>query len=97
MLLGFISLLLTIGQVPISKICVPRKVASIMLPCNRKYVAGISSNDRRRKLLWDSIVEDEHLVWRRSLAGASSAADSCSNYGVRILIWVFFFVSIRTK
>ncbi|KAI3870021.1 hypothetical protein MKX03_002053 [Papaver bracteatum] len=33
MLLGFISLLLTIGQVPISKICIPLSVASTWHPC----------------------------------------------------------------
>ncbi|KAI3957450.1 hypothetical protein MKW98_003171 [Papaver atlanticum] len=33
MLLGFISLLLTIGQVPISKICIPQSVANTWHPC----------------------------------------------------------------
>ncbi|MCL7026760.1 hypothetical protein MKW94_024646 [Papaver nudicaule] len=36
MLLGFISLLLTIGQVPISKICIPRSVANTWHPCTKQ-------------------------------------------------------------
>ncbi|KAK9070496.1 hypothetical protein SSX86_010898 [Deinandra increscens subsp. villosa] len=34
MILGFISLLLTVGQQPISEICIPRKVARTWHPCN---------------------------------------------------------------
>ncbi|KAI3834025.1 hypothetical protein MKW92_053561 [Papaver armeniacum] len=36
MLLGFISLLLTIGQVPISKICIPQSVANTWHPCSKQ-------------------------------------------------------------
>ncbi|KAI3986204.1 hypothetical protein MKX01_004348 [Papaver californicum] len=36
MLLGFISLLLTIGQVPISKICIPQSVANTWHPCTKQ-------------------------------------------------------------
>ncbi|KAI3870020.1 hypothetical protein MKX03_002052 [Papaver bracteatum] len=34
MLLGFLSLLLTVGQGPISKICIPKSVAATWHPCN---------------------------------------------------------------
>ncbi|KVH16503.1 Mlo-related protein [Cynara cardunculus var. scolymus] len=36
MLLGFISLLLTVSQRTISKICIPSHLANYMLPCKRK-------------------------------------------------------------
>ncbi|XP_042506241.1 MLO-like protein 3 [Macadamia integrifolia] len=36
MLVGFISLILTTTQVPISNICIPIKVADTMLPCHKK-------------------------------------------------------------
>lgn len=79
MLLGFISLLLTIGQGPISRICVPAKVATIMLPCSRNYKERESvGKTNRRKLLW----HEREGALRRVLAGASTS-DSCSNYGVR--------------
>ncbi|XP_042455360.1 MLO protein homolog 1-like [Zingiber officinale] len=78
MLLGFISLLLTIGQGPISRICVPAKVATIMLPCSRNY-SQEGADAGRRKLLW----HEREGALRRVLAGAS-ASDSCSNYGDKV-------------
>lgn len=39
MLLGFISLLLTVSQRMISKICIPTHLANYMLPCKRKETA----------------------------------------------------------
>ena len=36
MLLGFISLLLTVGQGPISNICIPKAVGATFHPCNKK-------------------------------------------------------------
>ena len=36
MLLGFISLLLTVGQGPISNICISKKVGATWHPCNKK-------------------------------------------------------------
>lgn len=68
MILGFISLLLTIGQNYIAKICIPSKAADTMLPCSLKktHVEG----DRRR-LLWDDFFSDSGLE-RRVLAGAGN-------------------------
>ena len=51
MLLGFISLLITVGTKPISKICIPEKAANIMLPCKDYYKDNESKekgDDRRR-------------------------------------------------
>uniref|UniRef100_A0A0E0PY17 MLO-like protein n=1 Tax=Oryza rufipogon TaxID=4529 RepID=A0A0E0PY17_ORYRU len=54
MLLGFVSLLLTVAQAPISKICIPKSAANILLPCK----AG------------QDAIEEEAASGRRSLAGA---------------------------
>ncbi|KAL4313325.1 hypothetical protein GQ457_01G008390 [Hibiscus cannabinus] len=52
MLLGFISLLLTIGTYSIPAICIPEKIAYSMLPCKRKPVNGGEDGDKgKRKLL----------------------------------------------
>lgn len=48
MLMGVISLLLTAGQSPISKICVPEEIAYTMLPCE-KNVSGSSGSDNCSK------------------------------------------------
>lgn len=84
MLLGFISLLLTVGQDYISKICIPAKAATFMLPCRKEDGSGGGSSDNdddhRRKLL----SYDEEVIWRRVLAGA--VTDHCSKYKVRIII-----------
>ncbi|XP_040971460.1 MLO protein homolog 1 [Gossypium hirsutum] len=93
MLLGFISLLLTIGTYSIPAICIPEKIGYTMLPCKRKpgYAgdSGKDSNkggggggdeDRRRKLL--SYAED--MVWRRVLA-SSKGKDSCPKGKVALI------------
>lgn len=75
MLLGFISLLLTIGQAPISKICIPAKAGDIMLPCKKAYNVQKEDGDSRRLLSYQ-----EKVVWHRILAG--STVDNCSRYEV---------------
>ncbi|XP_068667568.1 MLO-like protein 6 [Aristolochia californica] len=103
MLLGFISLLLTVLQGPISEICIPERVANTWHPCKRK--AAETSTDRAtntsngdvspasdevigRKLLWSS---------RRILAEASSGTcrqgkvPLVSTYGIHQL-HIFIFV-----
>ncbi|KAM0946809.1 hypothetical protein DsansV1_C08g0079471 [Dioscorea sansibarensis] len=78
MLLGFISLLLTIGQVPISKICIPVKAANTFLPCKIEILSvdkNDDSNDKRRKLLW---LQDQHYFHR--ILAASSTTDYCSQF-----------------
>ena len=81
MLLGFISLLLTIGTRFIAKICIPAELGSTMLPCKRGYKDGggyggddgDDGGDGRRKLL--SYAEERIL--RRVLA-AQAGGDYCS-------------------
>ncbi|XP_065849090.1 MLO-like protein 13 isoform X2 [Euphorbia lathyris] len=62
MLLGFISLLLTVTQTTISRICIPPHLALHMLPCKREETERSSSHEnyfryavnRRRHLLSES-------------------------------------------
>uniref|UniRef100_A0A3Q7GT78 Uncharacterized protein n=1 Tax=Solanum lycopersicum TaxID=4081 RepID=A0A3Q7GT78_SOLLC len=60
MLLGFISLLLTVGQSPISNICVSEKLGNSWHPCSKKEEdSSIISEDslseqHRRRLLMDA-------------------------------------------
>lgn len=78
MLLGFLSLLITVGTQPISMICIAQKYAKIMLPC-KKEDSEKPDKDKdqgdRRKLLW----YDEDVPWRRSLA-AGDTGDHCSKH-----------------
>ena len=75
MLLGFISLLLTVGQGPITKICISKEVGATWHPCNKKQEANLDQHsgvshgeDGRRRLLSDDGA-------RRILA--SGGADKC--------------------
>ncbi|XP_022769423.1 MLO protein homolog 1-like [Durio zibethinus] len=88
MLLGFISLLLTVGTYYIPEICIPEKIGHSMLPCKPKSdYAGtidkskISEDNDRRKLL--SYAED-HMVWRRVLAD-SGGKGSCDKGKVALI------------
>lgn len=56
MLLGFISLLLTVGQGPITSICISKKAGATWHPCNKKLEAKLNEysdygEDGRRRLL----------------------------------------------
>ncbi|KAG8073297.1 hypothetical protein GUJ93_ZPchr0006g41595 [Zizania palustris] len=81
MLLGFISLLLTVAQTPISKICIPKSAANIMLPCKSSEKA-VSGKGNRRRLLWYPGEEESH---RRSLAGAAGE-DYCAKYADKVAL-----------
>lgn len=75
MLLGFISLLLTVGEGPISKICVPRRVGNSWHPCDPEEEATTMSKDEDesediqgitgRRLLH----KESFPIFRRILAG----------------------------
>lgn len=81
MLLGFISLLLTVGTTYIVKICIPTKLGDTFLPCednNKKsYHKGGSGGggDDRRKLLSYA----EEIIWRRALASGDDKDDYCAS------------------
>ncbi|KAL2239461.1 UNVERIFIED_CONTAM: MLO-like protein 2 [Sesamum indicum] len=79
MLLGFISLLLTVGQGPISDICISKKAGATWHPCSKKqeqyskYPESSKNigDDTRRKLL---SADDGNF--RRMLA--AGGADKCA-------------------
>ena len=87
MLLGFISLLITVGQKPISKICISNGAGDTMLPCKKVLDeeaadTGKDKNDSdRRKLLWYA----GDALARRVLAAADGDdTDHCSKYVSRL-------------
>lgn len=79
MLLGFISLLLTVGQDQISDICISKKLGDSWHPCKKKEDEKSNNNDNtseeehRRKLL---SMSDTGVAFRRILAGAET--DKCA-------------------
>lgn len=84
MLLGFISLLLTVGQDPISNICVSEKIASTWHPCSKqkeaemnKYISGDLEGHRRRLFTAD----DGGVRRVLAAAGTDKCADkACYSY-----------------
>ncbi|XP_058110214.1 MLO-like protein 6 [Magnolia sinica] len=82
MLLGFISLLLTVGQAPISKICIPESVGNTWHPCKRNSTEGHQSTNNNEKTSSGDDSDDgvgRKLLWssaRRILAGGGT--DKCA-------------------
>jgi mlo protein len=82
MLLGFISLLLTVGQGPISSVCISKKIGATWHPCNKNQETAkqdekdeiTDSDSNRRKLL---TVLDSGTSFRRILASAEGSTDKC--------------------
>ncbi|XP_065866708.1 MLO-like protein 6 [Euphorbia lathyris] len=73
MLLGFISLLLTVGQGPISNICISEKLGSTWHPCSKKReqtLIQLTDYENRRKLL---IIKDSGGSFRRLLAEVTTS------------------------
>ncbi|XVE68937.1 hypothetical protein DITRI_Ditri09bG0110000 [Diplodiscus trichospermus] len=96
MLMGFISLLLTVFQGPISGICIPTGIANTWHPCSKKAEDKKYSESSGRRLLEFS--DDSTSIARRVLA--SKDEDKCakegkvafvSSYGIHQL-HIFIFV-----
>ncbi|KAI3797085.1 hypothetical protein L1987_39776 [Smallanthus sonchifolius] len=93
MLLGFLSLLLTVGTKYVAKICVPEKIGNIMLPCNggvtlsdydkKKDVCkgGGDESERHRRLL--SLAEE--MSFRLVFAEASVSDRTCKKGMVEMI------------
>ncbi|KAK9290655.1 hypothetical protein L1049_008828 [Liquidambar formosana] len=98
MLVGFISLLLTVGQEPISEICISKAIGSTWHPCNKKQESKLNkksqedddSGDKgQRKLL---TITDSGGSARRVLAtGEYDKFPFVSTYGIHQL-HIFIFV-----
>ncbi|XP_040993284.1 MLO-like protein 6 isoform X2 [Juglans microcarpa x Juglans regia] len=84
MLLGFISLLLTVGQGPISNVCISEKMGAKWHPCEKKQETQLTedededSESNGRKLLM--VMSDSGGSFRRILASATST-DNCAAKG----------------
>ncbi|XP_073112783.1 MLO-like protein 10 isoform X2 [Elaeis guineensis] len=78
MILGFISLLLTLGQNWIVKVCIPEKAASTMLPCRleKEELAAERGERNHGRLLWDALLDSNP---KRRILAATSAGSSCSS------------------
>ncbi|RDX82196.1 MLO-like protein 2, partial [Mucuna pruriens] len=80
MLLGFISLLLTVGQGLISRICISEKVASTFHPCRHetdtKYRRFLLHHQTTRWRLLPPLLASDNQIHRRILA--AGASDKCS-------------------
>lgn len=78
MILGFISLLLTVGTKYIAKICIPEKIGNTMLPCDNDHEdEGEGEDDKgghRRKLFYYT----GEATSRRVLAVAAAGDGYCS-------------------
>lgn len=89
--MGFISLLLTIGQGPISQICVSRSVADTWHPCDKqheaqKYGANLNSTTKTGARRLFSLMFPDSDTPRRSLA--AKKYDKCAE---RVLIYIHMF------
>ncbi|KAK9068655.1 hypothetical protein SSX86_012770 [Deinandra increscens subsp. villosa] len=78
MLLGFISLLLTAGTSPITKICISEGAAASWHPCSRseEIAAEDGGESRRRLLTWSNMADSA----RRSLV-STSGEEKCAKEG----------------
>ncbi|XP_057975479.1 MLO-like protein 9 [Malania oleifera] len=101
MVLGFISLILTFGQVYIIKVCIPVTLADTMLPCPKRgdyshaeaaHEPGNTGGEHHRRLLWNE---------RRFLAADSEPPDCkegsvplMSNHGLHQLHIFIFFLAV---
>ncbi|KAM1014744.1 hypothetical protein EV2_045691 [Malus domestica] len=72
MLLGFISLLLTVSQRSIIRICIPSNLANHMLPCKRETSEG--NNNAHYSL-------DQSINNRRRLLSTDTNSDNCLQKG----------------
>lgn len=105
MLLGFISLLLTVGQGIISNICISEKMGAKWHPCENKQETQLTededededSESNGRKLLM--IMSDSGGSFRRILASAAStdkcAAKVCEIHDGSIFLYYIFFFSFQ--
>ncbi|CAH9108997.1 unnamed protein product [Cuscuta epithymum] len=79
MLLGFISLMLTVLQSPISKICISAKLGNTWLPCTNKQEHKLE--DSKHESLWDEINGRRRLLISGGTRRVLAAADKCASKG----------------
>ncbi|XP_022642579.1 MLO-like protein 13 isoform X2 [Vigna radiata var. radiata] len=79
MLLGFISLLLTVFQGLISEICISPNLATQMLPCKRPHRS--SEGSAHYQIYYDAIIN------RRRLLSSGSGSDHCTHKMREWKVW----------
>ncbi|KAH9726491.1 MLO-like protein 1 [Citrus sinensis] len=80
MLLGFISLLLTVFQGMIAKICISEELASKWLPCDKKAHKAATKSTAHFESFFSSFTS-HHGAGRRLLAESSASSDYCAGKG----------------
>ncbi|KAH9782445.1 MLO-like protein 1 [Citrus sinensis] len=80
MLLGFISLLLTVFQGMIAKICISEELASKWLPCDKKEHKAATKSTAHFESFFSSFTS-HHGAGRRLLAESSASSDYCAGKG----------------
>ncbi|XP_038893921.1 MLO-like protein 3 [Benincasa hispida] len=75
MLLGFMSLTLTVTQQPVSKICIPNSVAYTMLPCQREIQITANKNLEMEQFRSNQ----SSFSWLPEKVESSSSGDSSSS------------------
>lgn len=100
MLLGFISLLLTVGTTYIAKICVPEALGNKWLPCDKVESTssttgggdgGDEGENGKRKLISNA----QEMVWRRALAGpGTDNYNYCASKVSIIIIFINYYIII---
>ncbi|KAI8005291.1 MLO-like protein 5 [Camellia lanceoleosa] len=82
MVLGFISLLLTFGQIYIANICIPTKLADTMLPCPIKHHGGHHHEPEHQPAPKEEPDHHRRLLWNdhRILAGGEPAKGCKKGY-----------------
>ncbi|XP_031486766.1 MLO-like protein 12 [Nymphaea colorata] len=96
MLLGFLSLLLAVAQLPLSHICVPADVADKMLPCEKTYATKkLPQNAHYRNSLLtgndssyghDNGIPNYAPYAEQKSGNSTQASDPCSENGLVTLI-----------
>ena len=68
MLLGFISLLLTVGKTTITDICISKTLGETWLPCSKKDIEEMDSHHG---------ANGENEIIHRRLLSAANSGDKC--------------------
>lgn len=83
--LGFMSLILTVTQKSISKICIPTKVADTMLPCRQSpEIKTTKALGYHEQYLWTDSLQERRLAADEPVSATSN--DHCGSKGMSSLI-----------
>lgn len=76
--LGLMSLILTVTQRPISKICIPSKVADTMLPCHQSpEIKTTRALGYHEQFLWTDSLRERRLASDEPVSATSN--DHCGS------------------